>query len=322
MGIMGIQGLVLLFVSCRATQIDEVLFLVRSQPSPHDAAAADELKQTLLTAGVAPKNVICLHELDSRGRHGKWTIRPWIANAWGESMDASIKWIAMVEPTTRINTDRLPSTLSTFDHTQSHLLGHALSDHEHNIHAVIHHYQSKPGFHHPFLPSGMFFSRGLVEQIGELIKKEGLPQDTHIDVSHELVQWLDKHLELQMTNGTDLCASADLSSDHAKCATYVVPLGSASAVHLLPPRPLRLLCHHHPLTVLAKPSYVASIASFVPIVHYHPNHPVTTTPPPPLHHHHLTPRSPPSHPTLATPSPPPSRQIGTGRTTSLTGRTL
>jgi hypothetical protein len=131
------------FSSKKTNVASEVLYAVRSQATPHEAALATELKDSLVAAGAPLANIVSLHDeqwKEDRFSRGYWTLLPWLKaiamkNA-GAAGDGGMKWVLLLEPSSRVDLPQLQQLLDgRWEHsgkplspTDPVMCGHLLED--------------------------------------------------------------------------------------------------------------------------------------------------------------------------------------------------
>lgn len=181
--------------------LNQVVFVINSQPNAHHARVAGETRELLAASlrseGGAGAEIVLTHEEDAVPFHGAWTYYPALAALAANEKLREREWFVFLEENARVDAALLKSALAAHRPREDALfLGRGVVDAQ-NV--VIHHYDS-PGLRYPLAPAGFAVSRALlVELEGRMaeVKKDGrrFPADFNIDPAYELAKTLNRMRE-------------------------------------------------------------------------------------------------------------------------------
>ncbi|XP_061684218.1 beta 3-glucosyltransferase a isoform X2 [Syngnathoides biaculeatus] len=212
-------------IPARQLDLQEVVFVIRSQSNSFHAKQAEKRREDLLQQAHArsekPPVVLLLHSLSDN--EGDWSILPLLPYLSG-SFGKNSSWIVFLEEETGVKTARLVEALANFDETKEWFLGKPLHDDESTI---IHHYafaENPSIFKYPDFSAAWALSIPLVVRLGNKVQEEPLKSDFTIDLKHEVALYIwDGGNGPHLTAVPQLCTDREDSPKAELCATTLRP---------------------------------------------------------------------------------------------------
>ncbi|XP_077396939.1 beta 3-glucosyltransferase a isoform X1 [Festucalex cinctus] len=212
-------------IPARQLDLQEVVFVIRSQSNSFHARRAEKRREDLLkqvhSQSEKLPSILLLHTLSNN--EGDWSILPllpYLSRSFGKNSS----WIVFLEEETGVKTTRLVAVLAKFDKNKEWFLGKPLHDAESTI---IHHYafaENPSVFKYPDFSAAWALSIPLVVRLANKVQEEPLKSDFTIDLKHEVALYIwDNGKGHHLTAVPELCTDPEDSPRAKLCATALNP---------------------------------------------------------------------------------------------------